>query len=228
MYRKELFAARRNALPLTLIFFALGGCLEQEESNAGFYETPENPAGSPAGNAAPSISGNPANAIMIGNDYSFTPTANDPDGDPLTFSIENKPGWADFDEKTGTLSGQPTLGNVGMFSAIRISVSDGEKKASLPNFSISVDQVGTLSTTLSWTPPTENEDGSPLMDLAGYKIYWGTKPGNYPNSATIKNPGVSSYVVSDLNPGTYVFVATSFNSDGIESAYSNPTTRVLN
>ena len=28
--------------------------------------------------------------------------------------------------------------------------------------------------TLSWDPPTTNADGTPLTDLAGYKVYYGT------------------------------------------------------
>jgi len=31
---------------------------------------------------------------------------------------------------------------------------------------------------LSWTAPTENSDGSPLTDLAGYKIHYGSSHGN--------------------------------------------------
>ncbi len=85
-----------------------------------------------------------------------------------------------------------------------------------------------LSTTLSWTPPTENDDGTALTDLDGYRIYWGTTPGNYPNSVTIGNEGTTTYVVDNLAPGTYEFVATSFNASGVESVYSNPTTKVVN
>ena len=81
---------------------------------------------------------------------------------------------------------------------------------------------------VNWTPPTENEDGSPLTDLAGYKFYWGTTPGVYSDSVTVNNPGISSYVIDNLAPGTYEFVARSFDSEGVESAYSNPTTRTVN
>jgi hypothetical protein len=150
------------------------------------------------------------------------PTAWDADGDALTFSIENKPAWASFSSGTGKLSGQPTLGDVGVYQNIRISVSDGTDSASLQSVAISVDQTGSLSTTLSWTAPTENASGSPLTDLAGYKLYWGTGSGVYTNSVTINNPSISTYVVDNLAPGRYEFVATSFNSAGEESAYSNP------
>ncbi len=33
--------------------------------------------------------------------------------------------------------------------------------------------------TLSWDPPTTNADGTPLTDLAGYRIYYGTSSGSY-------------------------------------------------
>ena len=39
--------------------------------------------------------------------------------------------------------------------------------------------------TLAWDPPTTNADGSPLTDLAGYKIYYVTTSGNYTNSITV-------------------------------------------
>jgi hypothetical protein len=229
VYRKELSQAFRNALNLSIISVVLAGCLDQGESNAGFVDlTAPTGDNAPIGNNAPTISGNPMTAIDIGSAYSFTPTASDPDGDKLTFSVKNQPSWADFDKTTGALSGQPALGSVGTYASIEISVSDGKAKSAMPKFAISVDQVGTISTTLNWAPPTQNEDGSALMDLAGYKIYWGTTPSQYTHSVKIENPGMSSYVVENLTPGTYEFAATSFNMAGVESAYSNPATRVLN
>ncbi len=35
------------------------------------------------------------------------------------------------------------------------------------------------SATLTWDAPTTNVDGTPLTDLAVYKIYYGTALGNY-------------------------------------------------
>ncbi len=182
----------------------------------------------PTSNSAPVISGLPPARATADYYYDFTPQASDPDGDSLTFSVQNLPNWASFDTRTGEFSGMPRMRDVGSFSNILISVSDGEKTTSLRAFTITVDEMGILSTTLSWNPPTENEDGSQLMDLAGYKIYWGNRPGNYTKSVTINNPGMSSYVVENLPAGTLEFVATSFNSAGIESDYSNPMTKVVN
>jgi len=217
----------RNAGPLTsltliLASLVLSGCLKQEdadEGDGGFI--------APSGNSKPVISGSPRAAVKIGDAYSFLPSASDPDGDSLTFAIDNQPRWADFDTGTGKLSGQPMLGDIGTYKDILISVSDDEATSSLPRFAVSVDQVGTSSTTLSWTPPTENEDGTALIDLAGYRIYWGVTPGNYTHSVTLNSPGFTTYVVDNLTAGTYEFVATSFNVAGIESVYSSPVTKIL-
>jgi len=181
-----------------------------------------------AANSAPQISGAAATTVTVGQSYIFTPTAFDADGGRLTFSIQNMPGWAQFDSATGTLSGTPQIVDAGSYADISISVSDGDLNDALPAFTITVNQVSLGSATLSWTPPTQNTDGTPLMDLAGYKIYYGTSPGNYPNQITINNPGVTTYVVDNLAPNTWYFVSTSLNSSGMESDFSNVATRTIN
>jgi hypothetical protein len=180
-------------------------------------------------NSPPTIGGSPATSVGEGANYSFTPSASDPEGDVLTFSITGKPAWASFDSSTGALTGAPSAADVGVYEGISISVTDGVDTVSLAVFSIEVVAANssTGSVTLSWTAPTENEDGSTLVDLAGYRIYWGTAPGNYPNSLTIDNPGLTTYVIDNLAPDTYEFVATSFNAAGVESAYSNPSTKTV-
>ncbi|HZL96238.1 MAG TPA: putative Ig domain-containing protein, partial [Vicinamibacterales bacterium] len=159
-------------------------------------------------NRAPTISGTPSTAVMQGTQYSFTPTASDPDTDTLTFSIANPPAWATFNTSTGRLQGTPDAGDVGTTSGIVITVSDGELTTALAAFSLTVQAVAMGSATLRWTAPTQNSDGSPLTDLAGYKIYWGPAQNNYPNSVTLDNPGLTTYVVENLVPGTYFFSAT--------------------
>jgi len=196
---------------------ALGGCLTNGESET----TSASISDDPSGNIAPTISGSPRGSTKVGEMYAFTPTASDADGDALTFSIEGRPSWATFDSNDGSLTGMPTLGEVGTYAGIRISVSDGSAVAAMPQFSISVTQVGTGSATLAWSAPTQNEDGTPLADLAGYKIYYGVSQGNYPNQIRVDNPGLTSYVVDNLSPDTYFFVSTAFNNNGVESSFSN-------
>ena len=82
-------------------------------------------------NSAPNISGSPPANILEGELYEFVPTASDADGDTLEFSIARKPSWATFDPATGRLSGTPDAEDVGNFTNIAISVSDGKDAASL-------------------------------------------------------------------------------------------------
>ena len=72
---------------------------------------------------------------------------------------------------------------------------------------------------LSWTAPTTNTDGTPLTDLAGYNIYYGTASGDYTQNVNVGN--VTNYTVSNLAAGTYYFAATAYDTSGNQSAYSN-------
>jgi hypothetical protein len=81
---------------------------------------------------------------------------------------------------------------------------------------------------LSWTAPTQNEDGTPLTDLAGFKIYWGTTQGGpYPTSVDIPDPAQTTHTVTGLADGTWYFVATAYNIGGTESQYSGEASKVL-
>ena len=180
-----------------------------------------------AGNGAPTISGTPSANVVEGQAYAFVPTATDPDGDPLTFSIVNKPSWASFSASTGALTGTPAAGTVGSYADIRISVSDGTHTVALPAFSIQVQQAAMGTATVSWAPPTSRTDGTPLTDLAGYRVYYGTSSGTYPNKVQIDNPGVTTYVVENLAPATYYFVTTAFDATGAESDYSNVASKTI-
>lgn len=168
-------------------------------------------------NSVPTISGTPPTAVLADTEYVFVPEASDADGDILHFSVTNPPPWAQFEPTTGRLHGTPSASDIGTYADIRITVSDGADDASLAPFSITVTAVANGAVELTWTAPTENVDGSPLTDLAGYKIYWGTQPGELTNSITIDNPAVVTYVLENLVPATYYFVATAFNSVGAES-----------
>lgn len=180
-----------------------------------------------ASNSAPQISGSAPANVNAGDNYSFTPTASDPDGDTLSFSVSGLPSWASFDNATGEISGTPAAGDVDSYSDISIVVSDSQLNATLGPFAITVQSVSVGSVSLSWAAPTQNEDGTPLNDLAGYRIYWGTIPDNYPNLVTIDNSSVTTFIVDNLAPGTYNFVATSFNSSGVESRYSAVAIKVV-
>jgi hypothetical protein len=179
-------------------------------------------------NTPPTISGHPAASINAGGTYTFTPTASDAQHNSLKFSIQGKPAWATFNPASGTLSGTPRAADVGTYGKIVISVSDGKESASLPAFTVSVDQISTGNATLDWIPPTENRDGTVLTDLAGYRVHYGTSPDQMTQSVSIANPGLTSYVVDGLPPGTWYFALTSYTAAGTESALSGVvSTKVL-
>jgi hypothetical protein len=168
----------------------------------------------------PSISGKPNKAAVIDTTYAFQPTATDPDGDPLSFSIVNKPLWAGFDTTSGRLEGTPTMSDIGESPPIELTVTDGTSIAGLQAFTITVDAAGLSSYTVEWIPPTENADGSPLTDLNGYWIYYGTSPGHYSERIKITSPGQTSYTIQNLTPGTYYLVMTSRSGRGLQSEHS--------
>lgn len=198
----------------------LGGCFVDELDGGGKKqpnETPDPPAGV---NHAPTISGAPTRAIVQGEFYEFMPNANDADDDKLTFSITRKPAWAKFDSATGRVWGTPSAADVGNFTNIRISVSDGTDSASLASFDVSVDAIAAGSATLSWNPPTGNSDGTTLTDLVGYRIYYGRNAQQLNRTIVINNPGLTRYVIENLDTARWHFAMTSVNASGKESTRS--------
>jgi hypothetical protein len=184
-------------------------------------------------NSAPVISGTPVTTATTGQAYSFQPSASDADNDSLTFSIENKPGWASFNASNGRLSGTPT--STGTSSNIRISVSDGKTSTAMTAFAITVNQSsgggggggGTGAVTLDWTPPSTNTDGSTLSNLAGFRIAYGQSPQQLDRSISVNNPSISSYVVENLASATWYFTVSTLNNAGVESVPSLPVQAVI-
>jgi hypothetical protein len=178
-------------------------------------------------NSPPTISGTPPRSVNVGALYTFTPTASDPDGDTLTFSIANKPSWASFNTANGSLTGTPSAANAATYSNIVISVSDGTSSASLPAFSITVNQTSNGSATLIWTPVTQNTNGTVLTDLAGYKVYYGRSASAMNTVVVLANPSLTTYLVTELSSGTWYFGVTAYARDGTHSALSNIGTKTI-
>lgn len=174
----------------------------------------------PAVNHPPQIGGNPPGEVIVDALYSFTPTATDPEGETLVFRVRNKPAWASFDTSTGRLYGVPRAADVGVYQDIRIKVSDGTSITALPWFSIAVVPSATGSVTLSWSAPTQNVDGTPLTDLSGFRVYYGTGSRQYSQTMNIANPGVTTAVIDNLSAGTWYFAATATTATGLESELS--------
>ena len=193
--------------------------------------------------ASTTISGTPATSVAATRYYGFQSWATDTDHLAVSYSIANKPSWATFDAKYGHLYGVPTAANVGTYSNIVISASDGVSKASLPAFSITVTGTGssgsgstggsssgsttTGAATVNWHPPTQNTNGSTITNLAGYTIFYGTNKSDLTSSVKLTNPGLTSYVIENLAAGTYYFGVTAYNSVGASSPVSSLVSKTI-
>jgi hypothetical protein len=225
---RNLFTARDACLGSVLALAAvLAGC-GGGGSNASASDTataatvsataPQTPPNS----AAPQISGLPATTVKVGQSYSFQPSATDAGNAVLTFTLSGAPDWMTFNSATGHISGTPTSADVGTDAAIVLQVSNGTSAASLASFAVTVVAAGSSSgnVSLSWQAPTKNIDGSALTDLGGYAIHYGTVSKTYTSTITLNNPGLTSYVVDDLPPGTYYFSMTATTTSGEQSGPS--------
>ncbi|GFO55257.1 hypothetical protein GMSM_22640 [Geomonas sp. Red276] len=104
------------------------------------------------------IGGTPAAQVYAGGLYGFTPTASGATG----FAIANKPSWASFDAATGTLSGTPTLTDLGTTSGIVITALYRQGQASLPSFSVTV---------VTPPPPPVSISGTPSGSVTAGGVY---------------------------------------------------------
>jgi len=178
--------------------------------------------------ASTTISGTPITSVAENRYYGFQSWATDTDKRPVTYAIRNKPSWATFDTKYGHLYGIPTAANVGTYANIVIYATDGLSTAYLPAFNITVTGTGstggttgsTGSATISWSPPTQNTNGSTVTNLAGYTISYGKAANSLTSTVNVTNASLTRYVVEGLASGTYYFAVSAYNSSGARSSLS--------
>ncbi len=111
----------------------------------------------------------------------------------------------------------------------RITVTAEDTTGATTSRSIVVNRESgqTGSAALSWTAPTARTDGSPLTNLAGYKIYYGRMSGIYDYQIDINNPGILIYLVENLVSGDWYFALAAYDSQGFESDRSNEVLRQI-
>jgi len=101
------------------------------------------------------------------------------------------------------------------------SSGSGSSGTTSPGGSTGTTAPVTATASVSWVAPTENTDGTPLTDLAGYNIYYGTESSALTQTIQVANPAALNYVVTGLATGTtWYFQVTSYSSAGEESARS--------
>jgi hypothetical protein len=83
------------------------------------------------------------------------------------------------------------------------------------------------SACLSWTPPTQNTDGTALTNLAGYRIHYGRSPSQLTQTVQVANPAATAYRLSGLATGSWYFAVRAYTTAGAESAPSNVGSKVV-
>jgi hypothetical protein len=89
------------------------------------------------------LTGEPTRIARPAVFYAFSPTLvqSGAADSRLTFTIENKPAWASFGRRHGTLYGVPHANDAGTYPDIRITVTDGKIVADLKAFTLEVPAV---------------------------------------------------------------------------------------
>jgi len=93
---------------------------------------------------------------------------------------------------------------------------------------------------LEWQAPTQNVDGTPLTDLAGFEVFWGLASGDFDQSRKIDIPDATqtefttpATPISIPTPGPeggdvpVFFVMTAYDDDGNVSAFSNEVGKIV-
>ena len=142
----------------------------------------------------------------------------------ITFSVENKPDWAQFNTKTGALTGTPTEADVGESEMITIEVSDSRSRAQLPKFRIKVASnakepppansaptiAGTPATTASvgqmytFSPVGDDADDDTLTFTIENRPSWATftsATGQLRGTPSSANVGTTSNIVIRVSDG---------------------------
>ncbi len=163
------------------------------------------------------IYGTPLPVVWAGDRYEFRPFVWKASASAFRVGAINLPRWARL-AADGTLSGTPAVADSGVYSNISIVVSDESGYAIFGPFQVNVKNPNTARRlTVAWQAPFENEDGSPLTDLTGYRVLVAPAGQPFAERARITDPASRSVVVDRLEPGMYFVQVIAINRSGLES-----------
>ena len=75
---------------------------------------------------------------------------------------------------------------------------------------------------LMWKAPVVREDGTdlPLIQIAGYRIYYGVEAGKYLSTIDVDDGFATEGQLTNIPSGTYFMVMTTIDVSGLESVFS--------
>jgi len=241
MQGRESLAARARLTEWLIVVVMIGGCSGGSSSSTSSTGTTAGSGQSVSGvitttsptttvSTVMTIQGAPPPSATVGTKYSFQPTVSS-SSTAVTFAISGQPPWIAFDRSTGALSGTPVAKDEGTTGHIVITARNGSYSTSMTPFTIRVNPATASSASgsaaLSWAAPTENADGSPVTDLTGYRILYGTSPTELTKSVDVAGARSTTYVLKGLDSGPYYFAVVAYNSMGLDSRYSSLASTVL-
>jgi hypothetical protein len=227
-FAKGLVGALLPAVAIALVHGCGGGAPKPAVQSTPTDKPVSTPGAPSVGNAAPTIKNVGDEYARVGETYDFLPAATDTDGDALRFSASNLPPWASIDPDNGRITGTPGPADEGVYESISIVVADAGRRAETAPFSITVmGEAASGVATLRWEAPPSKLDGSPLDDLAGYRILYGRKADDLDQSVLIDDPAVTTYEFTTLTKGIWYFAVVGVNSGGLEGPPTVITTKSI-
>lgn len=214
----------RRALPFSIVFF-LGASIAACSGGGGGGSAPDvtgdgGDDGAGQSGLTVTITSPDAPEIYTTDDaMDLGGSAGSPDGiSSVSWESDQGEGGSASGTESWTISKVPLA--VGA-NTITVTATDASGRTQSDTVVIRRESEGTGSVTLSWVAPTERTDGTPLQNLAGYKINYGRMSEVYDYTIEVDNPGLATYVIEKLVPGDWYFAVAAYDSEGLESDLSN-------
>ena len=111
---------------------------------------------------------------------------------------------------TRSTTGSESVGPLSIGATFSLTCS-GAGGSAIQMISVSV----TGPVQLSWVAPSENVDGSQLIDLAGYRIYFGDSSRAYSDMVELSDAAATNHILT-LASGDYFVAMTALDAEGNE------------
>lgn len=124
--------------------------------------------------------------------------------------------WSGSRDTSGAFTTPPLTAD----ASFTLSCSSGSGDTAVALVSITV-----TDKFVRWQAPTQNVDGTDLVDLTSYNLYYGQSSRDYDSSISL--PASTTQWEITLPTGSYFFALTAIDGDQNESGFSNEITRTV-